>query len=100
VTAAPLRRRPDALSRRSLDAVVILPGPPSSPNGEPIVLAGIGAAAWQLLAEWRTADAIVAVITAAGDTDADVSTLDHEVAALLDRLERAGALERAEERLR
>lgn len=87
------RRRPDSLSRRSLDAVVILP-----PNQDvTVTLVGRGVAVWELLAEWRSVDAVVTLLAGAVTDDPAVDVVRREVTAAFDTLERAGALDRADE---
>jgi len=92
VTAANrVRRRPDVLWRRSLDAVVLLP----VDADDPLTLAATGPAVWDLLAEWRTFDDLVAVLSGAyGAPPAQVAA---DVEPLLAELEAFGALERAAE---
>ena len=82
------RRRPDVLWRRSLDAVILLP----EDAADPFHLVGTGPDVWELLAEPRTLDALVAVLATMYEADPDVVRSD--VATVLDRLVDSGALER------
>ena len=61
MTAGRIRRRPDVLWRRSLDAVVLMP----AGADDVLTLAGTGPAVWELLAEWRTYDDLVEHLAAA-----------------------------------
>lgn len=81
MTAPRLRRRPDVLWRRSLDAVVLLP----TGADDVITLAGTGPALWELLAEWRTAEDLVEILAAA--FGAEVGAVAADVAPLLTELE-------------
>ena len=84
-----LRRRPDVLWRRSLDAVVLLP----SGADDVVTLAGTGPALWELLAEWRTVDDLVATLAAAfGAPEGQVAT---DLAPLLEELTTVSAIEAA-----
>jgi hypothetical protein len=89
VNDAPVRRRPDVLWRRSLDAIVLLP--PASE--EPVTLAGTGPAVWELLAEWRTEADLVAVLAAAFEVPAERVTAD--LSSLLTELRALGVVETA-----
>jgi hypothetical protein len=83
------RRCPEVLWRRSLDAVVLLP-----PDADdPVALPGTGAAVWDLLAEPVTLPDLVATLTDA--YGGDPATIEHDVVALLDRLETLGAVDHA-----
>jgi len=86
VTVTRYRRRPDVLWRRSLDAVVMLP----AGRDEPITIAGSGPEIWELLAEWRTLDDLVAVLVELHA--AEPATVGADVAPLLDYLVTAGAV--------
>jgi hypothetical protein len=77
------RRRPDALWRRSLDAVLVLP----VGADQPVTLAGTGAALWELLAEPRTVPQLAAVLSEAyaaphATVEADVRPVVAELARL------------------
>jgi hypothetical protein len=86
-----MRRRPDVLWRRSLEAVVLLP----VDAGDVLTLGGTGPAVWDLLAEWRTFDDLVAVLAAAyGASPAQVAA---DLEPLIAELEALRALERAAE---
>jgi hypothetical protein len=81
------RRRPDALWRRSLDGVVVLP------DGEaPVALEGTGPALWDLLAEAHDIDALAQEL--AGEHRADAAVVAADIEPVLEQLEAAGALER------
>ena len=82
------RRRADALWRRSLDAVVILP----AGSREPLTVAGTGPEVWDLLADARTLPDLAATLGAAHGADPAVVEQDLEpiVAALVE----AGAVDR------
>jgi hypothetical protein len=82
------RRRPDVLWRRSLDAVILL----AEDAEEPVNLVGTGPDVWELLAEPRTLDALVAVLVTMYAGDEDVVRSD--VAVALDALVASGVLER------
>ena len=84
------RRRPDALWRRSLDAVAVLP----VDRAEPITLAGTGPEVWHLLADWRTLEELAAMLAAAHDVTPD--TVVSDVAPVLDDLVAARAIDRDE----
>jgi hypothetical protein len=93
----PLRRRPDALWRRSLDAIVILP-----PNEhDTIIAAGVAAEIWELLTEWRTADALVtlfadaAAASAAPGASTGASPSREEIDAVLAGFDEHGLLDHA-----
>ena len=77
------RRRPDVLSRRSLDAVVILP--PAS--DEVLTIAGTGVAVWELLDTWRTVEALTELLATAFGADPGVVAGDLEplIAEFVDR---------------
>jgi len=83
------RRRPDVLWRGSLDAVVLLP----AGQTEPITLGGSGPELWELLAEWRAFDDLVAVL--AGLHAADAAIVARDVAPVLEQLVGAGAVDGA-----
>jgi len=88
MTPTRLHRAPHVLWRRTLDTVLLLP-----PGiDEPFVLAGTGPALWELLAEPRALDDLVAVLAAAYEADPDVVAAD--VAPTVDRLTELGAIER------
>jgi hypothetical protein len=92
VTTTRYRRRPDALWRRSLDAVVVL----AAGNAEPVTLAATGPEVWELLAEWRTLDDLAAVL--ARTHGANPTTVAADVMPLLDELIALGAVdERADD---
>lgn len=82
------RRRADLRWRRTLDAVVLLP----ASRDEPVMLAGTGAAVWDLLGVPATLDDLVDALLEgfAGDR----SVVARDVAALLEDLEALGALDR------
>jgi coenzyme PQQ synthesis protein D (PqqD) len=82
-----IRRRPDVLWRRSLQAVVLLP----AGADETYTMGGTGIALWELLAEWRTADDIVAVLADVFGADPEVVRAD--VTPILDALTARGAIE-------
>lgn len=82
-----IRRRPDALWRRSLDGVVIL----GANAEEPITVLGPGLEIWELLAEWRTLEALATLLSSEHGADPVVVTRD--VNALLDQLDAEGVLE-------
>jgi hypothetical protein len=81
------RRRPHVLWRRSLDALVYLP----VGTDEPRTLGVPGPEVWELLAEPRTLDALVAVV--AGLRSTDPAIVRAEVEPVLRRLVDAGAVE-------
>ena len=84
----PFRRRPDVLWRRSLDAVMLLPAGAS----DVITVGGTGVDTWELLDTWRTIDALAELL---GDRyRADPAVVAPDVAAFVEVLDRAGALER------
>jgi hypothetical protein len=89
VTEARLRRRPDALWRRSLDAVVVLP----AGADEPVTLGGTGPAVWELLAEWRTVESMVEVLAEAFGAAPQV--VEADLRPLLDELVTCGAVQLA-----
>ena len=72
------RRRDDVLWRRSLDAVILLPG--------------TGAIVWDLLEEPATLTELVATLAEA--YEADPAVVDHDVRTLLGELETLGAVAR------
>ncbi len=84
-----LRRRPDALWRRSLDAVVVLP----AGTTESYTLGGTGPVVWELLAEWRTEANLVEVLAELFAADVDVVARD--LAPILHDLIDRGAVEQA-----
>jgi len=81
------RRRPDALWRRSLDAVLVLP----AGADEPVTLAGTGPALWELLADPCTVPQLAAVLSEG--YDAEPATVEADVRPVVDELVRLGALE-------
>ena len=81
------RRRPHVLWRRSLDALVYVP----VGADEPRTLGAPGAEVWELLAEPRTLDALVAVLAGLRNTDPVIVRGDVEP--VLRRLVDAGAVE-------
>ena len=83
-----VRRRPDVLWRRSLDAVVLLPARAE----EVTTIVGTGPAVWELLAEWRTEEDLVAVLAEA--YEADPGQVAADLHPLLGELEAIGVLER------
>ena len=83
------RRRPDVLWRGSLDAVVLLP----AGQNEPTTLGGSGPELWELLAEWRTFDDLVAVL--AGLHRAEQALVAGDVAPVLEELIGVGAVDGA-----
>ena len=83
------RRRPDALWRRSVDAVLVLP----AGADEPVTLTGTGPALWELLAEPCTVAQLAAVLADA--YDAPIETVEADIAPVVDELARVGALESA-----
>jgi hypothetical protein len=87
MTTTRYRRRPDALWRRSLAAVVVLP----RGSDEPITLGATGPEVWELLAEWRTLDDFAAVL--AELHAADPATVAADVTRLLDTLIALGAVD-------
>jgi len=85
----PFRRRADVLWRRSLDAVVLLP----AGAADVLTIAGTGVDTWELIDTWRTVDALAELL---GDRyDASPAVVASDVAAFVDVLDGAGALERA-----
>jgi len=82
-----IRRRPDVLWRRSLDAVVLLP----VDAADTYTMAGTGPVLWELLAEWRTRDDLVSVLAERFDASPDVVAAD--LAPILTELAVRGALE-------
>jgi hypothetical protein len=84
-----LRRRPDVLWRRSLDAVVILP----VGADDVLTLAGTGPAVWELLSEWRTAEDLVEQLAAAYGSDP--ALVDADLRPLLADLEARSAIQTA-----
>ena len=87
--ATPWRRRDDALWRRSVDAVVLLP----AGAADPVVLPGTAAAVWDLLATPVTLADLVAALGAVYSAAPD--TIAAEVAPLLARLADLAAIEPA-----
>jgi hypothetical protein len=83
------RRRPDALWRRSLDAVIVLP----VGADEPLTLAGTGPALWELLAEPCTVAQLAAVLAEAYGAEPEV--VEADVAPIVEELVRRQALEPA-----
>ncbi|MFI5047442.1 MAG: PqqD family protein [Acidimicrobiia bacterium] len=81
------RRRPDALWRRGLDAVLVLP----VDADEPVMLTGTGPAVWELLAEPCTVPQLAAVLSEV--YDAEPATVEADVRPVVDELVRLGALE-------
>jgi hypothetical protein len=75
------------LWRRSLDAVVLLP----SSAADVVTLAGTGPAVWELLAEWRTEEDLVATLAAAFDAPEHQVAVDLEP--ILAELRAIGAVE-------
>jgi len=90
VTTERYRRRPDALWRRSLDAVVVLP---PGEGAEPVTIGGTGPELWDALADWRTLADLAEALALRHRADADVVAAD--VAPILERLVACGAVERA-----
>ena len=86
-----VRRRPDVLWRRSLDAVVLLP----LRGDDVLTLAGTGPAVWELLAEWRTVENLVEVL--ATTFDAPGERVEADLAPLLGDLRASGVLEETAE---
>jgi hypothetical protein len=93
VTAERWRRVPSVLSRRSLDAVVLL-----APTGTELTLAGTGAELWDELSQPTSTATLVAGLVAAHG--ADPLTVEADISPVLARLEQAGMIERAEVSLR
>ena len=89
MTAGRIRRRPDVLWRRSLDAVVLLPAGAE----DVLTLAGTGPAVWELLAEWRTYDDLVENLARAFGATPDAVSGDLEP--LIAELEAQGVLQTA-----
>ena len=89
MTGERLRRRPDVLWRRSLQAVIVLP----ASARETHTLGGTGVALWELLAEWRTVDDLVGALAEA--FGADPADVEHDVVPLLADLTVRGVVERA-----
>jgi Coenzyme PQQ synthesis protein D (PqqD) len=81
------RRRPDALWRRSLDAVIVLP----LGADEPITLTGTGPALWELLSEPCTVPQLAAVLSEAYHEAP--ATVEADVRPVVDELVRLEALE-------
>ena len=80
-------RRPDALTRRSLDALVVLPV-----EGDDVVtLAGTGPEIWDLLAEPRTLDELAVILAARHATSEAIVAAD--VQPVLDALVVGGVVE-------
>ena len=86
-----IRRRPDVLWRRSLDAVVLLP----QGADDVLTLAGTGPAVWELLAEWRTYDDLVECLAVAFGSTPEIVGAD--LGPLMGELERQGVLQTAAE---
>jgi hypothetical protein len=84
-----VRRRPDVLWRRSLDAVVVLPVGAE----DVLTLAGTGPAVWELLAEWRTVDDLVG--TLAGAYGSEPAVVEADLRPLLAELEARDAIQTA-----
>ncbi len=82
------RRRPDALWRRSLDGVVVLP----ADGDAPVSLEGTGPALWDLLAEANDVEALARKL--AGEHGTDPAVVAADIEPVLEDLEAAGALER------
>jgi hypothetical protein len=82
-----IRRRPDVLWRRSLQAVVLLP----AGADETYTMGGTGTALWELLAEWRTVDDLVAVLAEA--FGAEPRLVREDLIPILDELTERGATE-------
>lgn len=89
MSTARVRRRPDVLWRRSLDAVVLLP----AGEDEVLTLAGTGPAVWELLAEWRTPDDLAAILADAFKSP--LTVVEADLTRLLTELEAHGVLETA-----
>jgi hypothetical protein len=82
-----LRRAPDVLWRDGAFGVVLLtPG-----TGEPLTLAGTGHALWEALAEPVSRAALA--LRLADEFGADADRVASDIAPVLDRLLRCGALE-------
>ena len=81
------RRRPDALWRRSLDAVLVL----AAGADEPVPLTGTGPAVWELLAEPCTVPQLAAVLSEG--FDAEPATVEADLRPMIDELVRLDALE-------
>ena len=86
-----IRRRPDVLWRRSLDAVVLLP----ARGDDVLTLAGTGPAVWELLAEWRTTENLVEVLASAYGAPGE--QVEADLTPLLARLRGSGVLEETAE---
>jgi hypothetical protein len=86
-----VRRRPDVLWRRSLDAVVLLP----ARANDVMTLAGTGPAVWELLAEWRTVENLVEVLAAAYGAPGE--RIEGDLAPLLAQLRASRVLEETAE---
>lgn len=82
-----VRRRADALWRRALSTVVVLPAGAE----EPLTLAGTGPALWELLAEPRTLSSLVNTLSAAYDVEPEV--VEADIAPIVELLVAAQALE-------
>ena len=92
VMSATWRRATDVLWRSSLDSVMIL----GRADTEPLVLAGTGGAVWDLLAvPIRLADLATLLANRYG---APIDEIISDVAPVLVRLERSGAIERIDGR--
>ena len=89
MTTNRIRRRPDVLWRRSLDAVVLLP----TGADDVLTLAGTGPAVWELLAEWRTYDDLVENLARAFGATPD--TVSGDLGPLLADLEAQGVVQTA-----
>lgn len=87
MTVERVRRRPDVLWRRSLRAVVLLPGG----TRETYTLGGTGVVLWELLAEWRTVADLLGVLTDA--FAAAPEQVEHDLVPLLDDLTVRGVVE-------
>lgn len=84
-----IRRRPDVLWRRSLDAVVLLP----AGDGDVLTLPGTGPAVWELLAEWRSFEDLVEILAGAFEADRDLVSAD--LSSLIDDLRERGVIQTA-----
>lgn len=83
------RRCPEALWRRSLDAVIVL----APAHADPIMLTGSGPALWELLVEPGTVAQLATVL--ARDHAADPAEVEADIAPVIEQLAEAGAIEPA-----
>ena len=80
-------QRPDVLTRRSLDALVLLP----VEGDEVLTLAGTGPEVWDLLAEPRSLDELASILGARHAAADDV--VAHDIEPILRQLAEGGVVE-------